>query len=246
VNESRKLPKWIVLAGRRVPYSIERTCTGRRCRIRVSPAGVVVILPRGTDEARAATFLRENMDWVLEQLACATRMGRVRATMPSEPADSLLLRGERVALQVTAEPCPRRYALIEHRPGVVHVRMPADASSDPAKALTSWLRRQARLDLLTRLAVRAAEMKVRPGRVYVMDQKTKWGNCSRLRNLSFSWRLVKAPPAVLDYVVVHELAHLLEPSHSARFWFVVRSHCPDFELHRRWLKEHQATLTAGS
>jgi predicted metal-dependent hydrolase len=165
--------------------------------------------------------------------------------MPSESADTLMFRGETVAIEVTKESTARRYALVENQGGIVRVRVPTEESVDPVKALTSWLRRQARQDLLTRLESRAVEMKVRPGRVYVMDQKTKWGNCSRLRNLSFNWRLVKAPPAVLDYIVVHELAHLLEPSHSVRFWLVVRSHCPEFERHRRWLKEHQSRLTAG-
>ena len=85
-------------------------------------------------------------------------------------------------------------------------------------------------------------MHVRAGRVYVMGQKTKWGNCSSMGNLSFNWRLILAPPAVLDYVVVHELAHLAEPRHSKRFWLIVRSHCGDYERHRRWLRQQQQTL----
>lgn len=74
---------------------------------------------------------------------------------------------------------------------------------------------------------------------YVMGQRTRWGGCSGRRNLSFNWRLVMAPPAVLDYVVVHELAHLAEPSHSTKFWLLVRSHCPRFEEHREWLRDSE-------
>jgi hypothetical protein len=113
---------------------------------------------------------------------------------------------------------------------------------DPSKALDAWLRRQARQDIAARLAQHAAEMRQQPGRIYVMGQRTKWGGCSRRRNLSFNWRLVMAPPAVLDYVVVHELAHLAEPHHSAKFWLIVRSHCPEFIRHKAWLRDHQSLL----
>ena len=66
------------------------------------------------------------------------------------------------------------------------------------------------------------------GRVYIMDQRTKWGGCSRRGNLSFNWRPVMAPPEVLDYIVVHELAHLTERNHSTRFWLIVRSYCLEY------------------
>src|SRR5436305_1213405 len=105
-------------------------------------------------------------------------------------------------------------------------------------------RRPDRSDIMARLEERATRMKVKPGRVYVMGQRTKWGNCSRLRNLSFNWRLVMAPGEVLDYIVVHELAHLIEPSHSPRFWLIVQSHCPQFDRHRRWLREHREAIEA--
>jgi predicted metal-dependent hydrolase len=104
------------------------------------------------------------------------------------------------------------------------------------------LRRQAREALTARVKVRAREMHVEPCRMFVMGQRTKWGNCSRRRNLSFNWRLVLAPPEVLDYLVVHELAHLLVPVHTAEFWLIVRSFCPRFESHKQWLKEHAAKL----
>jgi predicted metal-dependent hydrolase len=75
-----------------------------------------------------------------------------------------------------------------------------------------------------------------------MGQKTKWRGCSRRRNLSFNWRLVTAPPQVRDYIVVHELAHLVEPYHSIWFWLIVRSYCPEYEKWRRWLELNQARL----
>ena len=75
-------------------------------------------------------------------------------------------------------------------------------------------------------------------RITIRDQKTRWGSCSAKGTLSFNWRLMLAPPAVLDYVVVHELCHLTHMDHSPAFWQAVAAVCPDYRIHRKWLKEH--------
>ncbi len=75
-------------------------------------------------------------------------------------------------------------------------------------------------------------------RITIRDQKTRWGSCSAKGTLSFNWRLMLAPPAVLDYVVVHELCHLTHMDHSAAFWQAVEAVCPDYRTHRKWLKDH--------
>jgi predicted metal-dependent hydrolase len=87
-------------------------------------------------------------------------------------------------------------------------------------------------------------MKRTPNRVYIRGQRTKWGNCSNRRNLSFNWRLVMAPQDSLDAIVIHELAHLIEPTHEVRFWLLVRSHCPDYDRNVRWLTVNRAALFA--
>ena len=79
-------------------------------------------------------------------------------------------------------------------------------------------------------------------RITIRDQKTRWGSCSARGTLSFNWRLMLAPPAVLDYVVVHELCHLTHMNHSPAFWALVESVCPDYRIHRKWLKEHGQEL----
>ena len=79
-------------------------------------------------------------------------------------------------------------------------------------------------------------------RITIRDQKTRWGSCSAKGTLSFNWRLMLAPPAVLDYVVVHELCHLTHMDHSAAFWALVEQVCPDYRTHRKWLKEHGQEL----
>jgi predicted metal-dependent hydrolase len=75
-----------------------------------------------------------------------------------------------------------------------------------------------------------------------MDQRTKWGNCSSRRNLSFNWRLILAPDYVLRYIVTHEAVHLAVPDHSPKFWLTVQSLCPEMEKAKQWLRRHQAQL----
>lgn len=79
--------------------------------------------------------------------------------------------------------------------------------------------------------------------VTIRDQKTRWGSCSSRGTLSFNYRLIFAPPQVLDYVVVHELCHLTHMNHSKEFWNMVGSVMPDYQTQRKWLKEHGSELT---
>src|SRR5207237_6283827 len=93
------------------------------------------------------------------------------------------------------------------------------------------------------LSVITTRLRQKPRRVYVMGQRTKWGNCSAQRNLSFNWRLILAPDFVLRYLVTHETVHLAIADHSAKFWLTVQSLCPESERAKQWLVRHQAQLT---
>jgi predicted metal-dependent hydrolase len=97
-------------------------------------------------------------------------------------------------------------------------------------------REHARERFLERTAFWAPRLGVAYKRVFIKDQRTLWGSCSREGNLNFNWRIAKAPPEILDYLVIHELAHLREMNHSPRFWAVVAEHCPDYKVHRKWLR----------
>ena len=115
---------------------------------------------------------------------------------------------------------------------------------EPASVSEVEGRRAAR-ELVTMLCEEEAEaLGVRPLRIDIRDQRSRWGSCSTRGTLSFNWRLVLAPLEVLDYVVVHELCHLLEPNHSRRFWKLVEARRPDWRTHRDWLHDHGPELLA--
>ncbi len=112
------------------------------------------------------------------------------------------------------------------------------ATDKERAALERRLRRAAREAINERVAARATEMGIDYKRVSIRDQRTRWGSASRIGSLSFSWRLVLTPPEVLDYVVVHELAHLRAPGHGRQFWALVERYVPDQARARKWLRDH--------
>ena len=123
-------------------------------------------------------------------------------------------------------------------------RIPAPASDAPVKASAP----EGDLSALFRARAEfwAPLLGVGFGRVSVKDQRTLWGSCSREGNLNFNWRLALAPDEVLDYLVVHELAHRAQMNHSRRFWEVVERVCPEHRAHRRWLRKNAPALHSAA
>ncbi|MBW3607772.1 MAG: M48 family metallopeptidase [Actinobacteria bacterium] len=133
-------------------------------------------------------------------------------------------------------------------PGRARVHRRGDAllvPADPeraAAAIERWYRRAAAKEIAPRLEAAAAALGTSYTTLSIRGQRTRWGSCSSTGAMSFNWRLLLAPAPVLDYVVWHEACHLRVMDHSPRFWALVRSHCPDYEEQRRWLRRYGATL----
>lgn len=226
----------------RVDYTIRVSRAARRARIRVAPAGVEVVLPADSGLDRAESFLQENGDWLLDQLAFFKRAGAFRIETGVNDDGHILFNGVKTATKVIEVDSRRRYAHVIHEANCLKVIIPRGGAVNPLASLHNWLRRKARKLVHERLVLRAREMGVKYDRVFIRAQRTRWGSCSSRKNISFNWRLVMAPPEVLDYLVVHELAHLIEPNHSMKFWLIVRSYCPRYEQHRAWLKQNQEAM----
>lgn len=125
--------------------------------------------------------------------------------------------------------------------------LPSQKEKTPyERRLEAPYRQAAKEYIPKRVAYYASLLGVDYATISIRDQKTRWGSCSSKGNLSFSWRLILAPPKVLDYVVVHELCHRKEMNHSGRFWALVQSMIPDYQIHRKWLKDYGNTLTLTS
>ncbi|MBI3946005.1 MAG: M48 family metallopeptidase [Armatimonadetes bacterium] len=227
-------PERIELGGRQVEYRRVRSRSARKLRLRVGPAGVVVVQPATSDAAEVPSFLVHHSEWILAQLARVEALKRVRRPQVVGQGE-ILFRGERLTVRVEESTSLRGAARVTLSKGGIVVLRGRLSSTPPERSLENWLRKQARQDIEAELEGVAGKLNRRPNRVYVMGQRTKWGNCSPLGNLSFNWRLILAPPYVLRYLVTHEAVHLAVPDHSKRFWLTVQSLCPEAERARQWL-----------
>lgn len=109
-------------------------------------------------------------------------------------------------------------------------------------ASEAWYRERAKKYVFTRVADLATQFGYTYNRLFIRGSKTRWGSCSNKKNLSFNWRLMKTPPHVIDYLILHELAHTVVFNHSKKFWQRVEATCPDYKRAEKWLKEHGSTL----
>jgi predicted metal-dependent hydrolase len=228
----------VTLAGRVIPYTLTISHRARHPRLIIAPGtGLRVVTPPGYDRYRLLNFIQRRQGWILKHL------DRI-AALPAEPDAGTPLPGTIPFLGADHAICvsvvPGRRAAVRLDGKAFIVTVPEEHAA--RRVLEAWLREAARFAIVTAVERRAAEMALTYGNVTIRDQKTRWGSCSQAGNLNFNWRLVLAPSAVLDYVVVHELAHRVELNHSARFWRIVARHCPAMDEHRAWLRAHGATL----
>lgn len=230
------------LGARSVDYRVVRSNAARKLRVRVGPNGIDVVLPSSRDSEDVIGFLRGNAAWVLNQLQRVERLRRVRRKQYRRTGE-ILFRGEPRAVRVEATANPARRSMVCLIDSEIVVRQGVRSQTPPARSLETWLRRQAREEIHKHLAIVTARIGQRAHRVFVMGQRTKWGNCSARRNLSFNWRLILAPDFVLRYLVTHEAVHLAIPDHSARFWLTVQSLCRESERAKQWLCSRGSDLS---
>jgi predicted metal-dependent hydrolase len=218
-------------------YTLKTSRRARRLRLSIRPdTGLEVTTPLGVSIARIEAVLREKEDWIESTLRRFAAQAPTTSVALQDGA-TIPYAGNTLRLRICRTPvAPRtRIALAG---ATLTITTP---NTDPATlrdALEAWYRRQARTIFAARVAHWNARFGFTYGRISIKDQKSRWGSCSHSGNLNFNWRLLLAPADVLDYIVIHELAHLKEANHSPRFWAIVATLCPDYKQQRHWLRLH--------
>lgn len=225
----------IYMGGKIIEYKIRHSIRAKNMIIRISPdTGLEIVLPRGFKPVNLEACLKSRESWIMARLNYCDR-GSL------ESSRQAMYMGQKYDIV----PVVRHGAATEIKrlDGKIFATVPDDSPETLTTALEKWYRAQAGIIFEER--VRAVNIKTgfRINRISIRGQKTRWGSCSRLGNLNFNWKLIMAPQAVIDYIVIHELAHLKEMNHSSRFWSLVESLCPDYKKHRKWLKENGLRLT---
>jgi predicted metal-dependent hydrolase len=237
-------------------YTLRRSARSRRLRVTIDPAlGVVVTVPPATrrgwahPEAVVEQFLRERAAWLSRHLErIARQQAELAARGGVRDGATIRYRGELHRIRVLEAPAARRSSVArvgDDNGDELVVRLASRDRRALSAVLEGWFRDRARAAVDAAIDRHAAALGVVPAAVTVRDQRSRWGSASRQRRLSFSWRLVLAPPDALETVVVHELAHLRVFGHGPAFWAPVASRRPDHLAWRRWLRAHSFELHAA-
>lgn len=207
-----------------IEVTLRHSARAKRLSLRVSrlDGRVTLTLPQRAPEREGIAFLRSKESWLRGHLA------QLRPSTPVEVGQTVLFRGEAVPVVNGAG----RHARI------IAGQIEVAASSPAAPQIKALLRHQARDALAAASGKYAQQLRRSYTRLSIRDTRSRWGSCSAQGALMYSWRLIMAPPEVLDYVAAHEVSHLVEMNHQPAFWAVVAQLCPDFETHRRWLRDN--------
>jgi predicted metal-dependent hydrolase len=227
---SRKL----TINGEAVQIRISRSPRARVARIILGPRRPLeTIIPAGMTMKELDLFLVSKRAWIAEKLAAVETIVSRPHRLGLDRPNTVWLDGEPV--DVEWRPGNRAVARRSADGAVV---VGARSREQARAALQRLYRREATKRLRQVVEHEATRLKLAPRSIAVRDQKTRWGSCSAKGNLSFSWRLIMAPPQVLEYVVVHELCHLRDASHSKRYWQIVEAALPGWQKPARWLREN--------
>jgi predicted metal-dependent hydrolase len=229
------------VGGRRIDYRVVHSPAAQKLRVRVGPNGIDVVKPKARSADEILTFLTRNANWLVRQIERAEKLDNVRRSDQLRVGE-IIYRGEPAKIQIETLAKPASRSTVHIIGGNIVIRRGRASLTPIARTLELWLRRQARNKIEEHLSAITARLRLKPHRIYVMGQRTKWGNCSPKQNLSFNWRLILAPDFVLRYLVTHEAVHLAIPDHSAKFWLTVQSLCRESERAKQWLSANGRRL----
>ena len=226
----------ISLDGNEVNYTLKRSYRARYARLEIrSAGGLIVTIPRRYRLEDVHTFLQQKSRWILKALTrhSLTLPALNREEMASGDTVPYLGRNIKVVVQTGSD----KYIQPSMLGDCLLISKPKrDVSS--GQLLENWYRHQAATIFKQKAEEISGRLGIRFNRLSIRGQKTRWGSCSRLGTISLNWRLMMVPEPVIDYVIIHELSHIKEMNHSSKFWQLVALHCPEWQEHRRWLRDH--------
>ncbi|MFH1985780.1 MAG: SprT family zinc-dependent metalloprotease [Pseudomonadota bacterium] len=219
-------------------YTIQRSAKRRKLTITVErDRSVVVHAPEGISDEKIRQVVESKRQWIYEK----TGHPQKYRGLPHPPGKELVS-GE------SALYLGRQYRIEVVKTGLAEVRftqrflIPATQGKKRVEALQEWYIGKAKKKIVPRVQGHARDLGVDVAGIKIMDNRYRWGSCTVKNNVGFNWRLIKAPMLVIDYVIVHELTHLIEANHTPQFWNIVRAQAPTMDKARVWLKENGQLL----
>jgi len=226
----------IRLGNEEVPYLLKRSPRRRTVGLKIDQSGLTVSVPARTPQRTWESILLEKSGWVLDKLEAMR--ARIVPAVNWRDGEWLPFLGSSIEL-VVEQGAPRARPTLGD--GQLKVALPDPSDSTALESrIVQWYRREALAFFQQRITFYARQLDVSVSRLGLSSARTRWGSCTSGGSIRLNWRLIKAPPSVIDYVVIHELAHLVELNHSPSFWKIVAQLCPDYAEQRALLKEQAA------
>ena len=225
------------VAGRPMPLTIRQHERATRITLRIEPGGraLKMTIPQGLAAREVNAFLDRHQGWLL------TKLAKFPHETTLKDGGEILLRGVRHRIHHTGSLRGLTEALEVDGRSTLRV---SGLPEHTGRRIAAYLKKEARADLERLVARHARSIRASVASISMKDTRSRWGSCSCEGNLSFSWRIVMAPPMVIDYLAAHEVAHLKEMNHGPHFWALCGRLCPDMEAAKTWLKRHGSELHA--
>jgi predicted metal-dependent hydrolase len=235
--QMRKIERDHAVAGRVLPLLIMEHARATRLTLRVDPGGrsIKVTIPPGVPTREVNSFLNRHTDWLEERVAQLPSRAKIRV------GGRIPVRG--TPCKIVHEPEKRGAAKIRRGENGPELVVHGDRQF-LGRRVADFLKAQAKKDIETLVQRHTARVRKRAKSIRYKDTTSRWGSCSADGNLSFSWRIMMAPPVVIDYLVAHEVAHLVELNHSPDFWKLCERLCPRTEEAKDWLRRNGGKLQA--
>jgi predicted metal-dependent hydrolase len=227
-----------------IPFEMRISTRARRLTVTLDRGEVKVSVPRGVPREQVDNFLRDKQDWICRHWQWQ-RQQALQYRKVYETGQEFSYRG--LSLTISVEKHVRKTIRVSLQRDKLVINLPGNILGERRpefvrEAVVFWYKNQARRLFREKLDYFAARMGVAYKDFRLKEQKTKWGSCSSLGNINLNWKVIMAPEFVIDYLIIHELAHLRYLNHSQDFWDTVAAHLKDFRQGKKWLKEHGREL----
>ena len=217
-------------SGEQLHYQLERR-QRRTVGLKITNNGLVIHAPKRISQSQLEDIILQKADWVIRKLASAT--ANKIPEIKWQYGEQLLFLGNLITLAI--EHNPRSKAVV-YEPGVLQLVMPNHDQDLIARKVIQWYQKQAITDFTRRLEIFSSKLGVKFTSLALSNAASRWGSCNSKKEIRLNWRLLQAPPHIINYVVCHELAHIIEMNHSAKFWETVASIFPEYKSAEKELK----------
>ncbi|MDO9416824.1 M48 family metallopeptidase [Pararhizobium sp.] len=227
----------IEVAGRNLPLTIRQNARATRMTLRIEPGGraLRMTIPEGLPDREINAFLDRHQGWLM------TKLARFSTAEGLQEGGTILIRGVPHRIERTGKLRGLTEAVLIDGQPMLRV---SGGEEHLGRRIADFLKKEARKDLQDLVALHSATVKRKIKSLSLKDTRSRWGSCSADGALSFSWRIVMAPPSVIDYLAAHEVAHLREMNHGPGFWALCERLCPGMDEAKRWLKRNGTMLHA--